>query len=43
MEHPTSLASMQQEFKNEALQGLHVNSVLITDRPWWHGRFFQSF
>lgn len=31
MEHSTSLASIQQEFKNEALQGLHVNSVLIMD------------
>lgn len=31
LEHATSLESMQQEFKNEAMQGLHVNSVLIMD------------
>src|SRR5947207_6131643 len=42
MENPTSLASIQQEFKNEALQGLHVNSVLIMDSD---GKviFFKAF
>jgi PAS domain S-box-containing protein len=42
MENPTSLASIQQEFKNEALQGLHVNSVLIMD-PRGAVVFFKAF
>ena len=42
MEHPAALASMQQEFKNEALQGLHINSVLIMD-PAGTVAFFKAF
>jgi sensor domain CHASE-containing protein len=33
---------MQQEFKNQALQGLHVNSVLIMD-PGGAVAFFKAF